>query len=73
MIACPSNKLVEVRPSSQSHHHSSHHKTMMCDICTYKIRKLDENERVLKKVDSGGASAEIIDTVQGTLSLVVVG
>ena len=73
MIACPSNKqLVEVRPSSQSNHHSSHHKTMMCDICSYKIRKLDENERVLKKVDSGAGGAEI-DTVQGTLSLVVVG
>ena len=56
MIACP----------SQSIH--NHHKTtlLLCDICTYKKRKFDEERVLVAKVDS----AEIV-TVQGTLSLVV--
>jgi hypothetical protein len=38
---------------------------LLCDICTYKKRKMDEREA---KVDT---SADEIVTVQGTLSLVV--
>ena len=52
--------------SSQSNH-NHHNKTRMllCDVCTYKKRKMDEREA---KVDT--SSAEVV-TVQGTLSLVV--